>query len=96
MYERFVAIVRHGTLAEPEAFRLVFEAVTLPLMYRGYCDDEPAPRRLNVFDLYPFHYVDGRPEHVRSQRKGGSGRRIPIGSRMGRRRWPCVGERCRP
>lgn len=81
--EWFVAIVRHGTLAEPEAFRLVFEAVTLPLMYRGYCDDEPAPPGINVFELYPFHYVDGRPEHGRSQRKGVSGRPIPIGSRMG-------------
>ncbi len=83
VYELFVAVARHGTLAEPEAFRLVFEAVTLPLMYRGYCDDEPAPPGVNVFDLYPFHYVDGRPEHVRSQRKGVSGRPIPIGSRMG-------------
>ncbi|MCX7819794.1 MAG: hypothetical protein N2652_11420 [Kiritimatiellae bacterium] len=83
MYEYFVALARHGTLPEPEAVRLVFDALTLPLMYRGYCDDEPAPPGINVFDLYPFHYTNGRPEHLRSQRRGPHGRPIPIGSRMG-------------
>lgn len=73
-------VVRHRTLREPDAFRLGLDAVTLPLLYRGDWDDDPAPPGINVLDVYSFHYVNGRPEHLRSQRQGPRGGPFPIGS----------------
>ena len=49
----------------PEAS--VYDALTLPKLYRMYCDDEPAPPGINVFDLHPYTFVDGRPQDLRSE-----------------------------
>ncbi len=82
-YRYYVSIAREGKLIEPAAFWLVYDAFTLPVLYRTYCDDEPAPPGINVFDLHPYTFIDGKPVDYRSQRKGPHGRPRPAGSRFG-------------
>jgi hypothetical protein len=82
-YRYYIAVARNGRLAEPAAFWLAYDALTLPMLYRMYCDDEPAPPGINVFDLHPYAFVDGKPADYRSQRKGPNGRPRPAGSRFG-------------
>ena len=82
-YRFHVDVAREGTLAAPAAFRVVYDAFTLPMLYRLYCDDEPAPPGTGPFDLYPYLFVDGKPAVLRSQRKGPGGRPCPLGSRFG-------------
>jgi len=83
VYQFHVAVAREGSLAAPAAFRLVYDAFTLPMLYRAYCDDAPAPPGIGVFDLHPYKFVDGRPQDLRSERKGPHGGPRPIGSRFG-------------
>ncbi|MEI7945969.1 MAG: hypothetical protein WCJ02_04705 [bacterium] len=82
-YGYYIALARTGTLHHPDAFRLAYDAYTLPQLYRAYSDDAPVPPGINVFDLHPYHFVNGKPKDVRSQRKGPSGGPRPIGSRFG-------------
>lgn len=82
-YRYYVSIAREGNLIEPAAFWLVYDALTLPMLYRMYCDDEPAPSGINVFDLHPYTFIDGKPVDYRSQRKGPGGKPRPAGSRFG-------------
>jgi len=53
------------------------------MLFRAYCDDEPPPPGINVFDLHPYTAVDGKPADYRSERKGHFGQPRPIGSRFG-------------
>ncbi len=82
-YRYYVSVAREGTLTEPAAFWLVYDAFTLPMLYRMYCDDDPAPPGINVFDLHPYSFINGKPVDYRSQRKGPNGKPRPIGSRFG-------------
>ena len=41
------------------------------------------PPGINVFDLHPYHALDGKPADYRSDRKGAAQQPRPIGSRMG-------------
>jgi hypothetical protein len=77
------AVARTRTMTRPLALKLAFDAFTHPLLWQLYSDDAPVPPGMNRFDLYPLNFIDGKPEHVRSQRKGPSGRPVPAGSRMG-------------
>jgi hypothetical protein len=72
-----------GELSRALAFRLVYDALTIPLLYRYYSDDEAAPPGVHRFDLHPTYFLDGRPVDYRSDRRGpGRGPR-PVGSRLG-------------
>lgn len=82
-YRYYIAIARDGTLLQPAAFRLIYDAFTLPKLYRMYCDDEPPLPGINVFDLHPYKFINGKPADYRSQRKGPGGRPRPVGSRFG-------------
>ncbi len=90
-YRYYVAIAREGTLAKPAAFRLIYDSLTLPMLYGYYSDDEPAPPGLNVFDLAPYKFVDGKPADYRSDRKGPSKRPRQTGSRFGPQNMVCCG-----
>ncbi|MBI5821876.1 MAG: hypothetical protein HZA88_23125 [Verrucomicrobia bacterium] len=90
-YRYYVALAREGTLAEPAAFRLIYDSLTLPMLYSHYSDDAPAPPGINVFDLAPYKFVDGKPADYRSDRKGPSKRPRQIGSRMGPQIMVCCG-----
>lgn len=82
-YRYYVTVARCGTLPSPAAFSLVYDAYTLPMLHRMYCDDMPAPPGINVFDLHPYAFVNGKPADYRSERKGPGGRPRPVGSRFG-------------
>ncbi len=83
-YNYYYGIARSaGKLTKPLAFRVIYDAFTEPMLYRYYCDDQPAPPGINRFDLYTYYCKDGRPEDYRSDRKGPHGQPKPIGSRMG-------------
>ena len=90
-YHYYSGLARSGTLAEPLAFRVVCDPYVEAKMFDAYYDDAPRPAGVNRFDLYPFNYVDGRPEHLRSQRKGPNQGPVPIGSRMGPQNMICCG-----
>lgn len=72
-----------GQLPKPLAFKLIYDAYTQPLLYRAYSDDAPVPPGINVFDLHPYYFKDGKPEDYRSDRKGPHKKPRPIGSRFG-------------
>ncbi|MCX7045812.1 MAG: hypothetical protein NTX50_10070 [Candidatus Sumerlaeota bacterium] len=82
-YRYYVALARDSAITSPVAFRFVYDAYTLPMLYRLYCDDEPTPPGINVFDLHPYKFLNGKPADVRSERKGPNGKPRPIGSRFG-------------
>ncbi len=81
-YSYFTGVARDGTLSEPLAFRLTYDAFTLPKLYRAYSDDSEVPPGIGIFE-YPYFFVNGKPADTRSQRKGPAGRPRPIGSRFG-------------
>ncbi|WP_449068884.1 hypothetical protein [Prosthecobacter sp.] len=83
MYLYYAGVARHGTLTRPLALKLAFDAFTQPLLWQMYRDDAPVPPGINRFDLTTLNFVDGRPEHLASQRRGPRGKPLPIGSRMG-------------
>ncbi len=83
-YQYYFGIAKlGGELSRALAFRLVYDALTIPLLYRYYSDDEPAPPGLHRFDLHPTYLRDGRPVDYRSDRKGPGGGPRPVGSRLG-------------
>jgi hypothetical protein len=82
-YHYYAAIARAATLTESVAVRLIYDAFTLPKLYRSYCDNEAPPPGINIFDLHPYNFVNGHPTDYRSERKGPSGRPRPVGSRFG-------------
>lgn len=82
-YAYYVSLARNGSLSPPVAFRLAYDALTLPKLYQAYSDDSPAPPGINVFDLHPYKFVNGKPADYRSQRKGPFAGPRPIGSRFG-------------
>lgn len=90
-YRYYFSIARSGTLTEPVAWRCVYDAYTEGRMLDAYYDDAPRPAGINRFDLYPFAFVNGKPEHLRSERKGPSKRPVPVGSRMGPQNMICCG-----
>lgn len=81
-YSYYTGVARDGGLASPIAFRLAYDAVTLPKLYRAYSDDSDVPPGVGVFE-YPYLFINGKPADTRSQRKGPAGRPRPIGSRFG-------------
>ena len=91
-YRYYHGIARAGGKVPPAlAFKIVADAFTEPLLWRCYSDDAPVPAGINRFDLYPQYFVDGKPQHYRSDRKGPGGRPIPVGSRMGPQNMVCCG-----
>ena len=82
-YAYFIELARAGEPSQEVAFRLVYDAYTLPLLYRATSDDAPVPPGINVFDLHPYAFVNGKPKDTRSQRKGPKGQPRPVGSRFG-------------
>jgi hypothetical protein len=83
MYLYYAGVAKHHDLLPALAFKLAFDAYTNPILWQIYCDDESPVPGTNRFDLTNLAFVDGKPEHVRSQRKGPRGGPVPIGSRMG-------------
>ena len=82
-YRYHAAIARDGTLAEPAAFRTIYDAFTLPQLFGIYCDDAPRPPGIGPFDLAPLKFVNGRPTDFRGERKGPFGKPRAVGSRFG-------------
>lgn len=82
-YRYYVALARRGAPSPPEAFRLVYDAFTLPKLYQLYSDDSPVPPGINVFDLHPYKFLNGRPADYRRDRKGPFQGPRPVGSRFG-------------
>jgi hypothetical protein len=83
-YRYYSGIARAGgDLPRPLALRLIYDAYTQPMLYRIYSDDAPVPPGINVFDLHPYYFRDGKPEDYRSDRKGPNKKPRPIGSRFG-------------
>jgi hypothetical protein len=82
-YTYYVSIARNGVLTPPAAFHVAYDALTLPKLYAIYSDDVPTPPGINVFDLHPYKFVNGKPADARSERKGPGGKPRPIGSRCG-------------
>jgi hypothetical protein len=90
-YRYYSALARRGTLAEPMAWKTVYDALTERFGFERYYDDAPRPAGINRFDLYPFGAVNGKLEHKRSERKGPFKGPVPIGSRMGPQNMICCG-----
>lgn len=90
-YRYYFSIARSGTLTEPVAWRCVYDAFTEGRLFDAYYDDTPRPAGINRFDLYPFGFVNGKPEHLRSERKGPFKGPVPVGSRMGPQNMICCG-----
>ena len=91
-YRYYHGIARTGgKIPRPLAFKIVCDAYTEAMLYRHYSDDAPVPAGINRFDLYPQYFVDGKPQHYRSDRKGPGGRPVPVGSRMGPQNMICSG-----
>jgi hypothetical protein len=80
---RNAVVEKQSEMPKPLALKLIFDAYTERLFMDRYYDDEPRPPGINRFDLYPLFVIDGKLEHVRSQKKGPFNRPIPLGSRMG-------------
>ena len=76
-------VARNRAMARPLALKLAYDAFTIPLLWQLYSDDAPAPPGMNRADLYPLNFINGKPEHLRSQRKGPNGRPVPVGPRLG-------------
>lgn len=90
-YRYYFSTAKNGTLTESAAFNLVYDAYTEPMAFDRYCDDAKRPAGINIFDLYPVRVVDGKPESLRSERKGPNKRPVPLGSRMGPQNMVCCG-----
>ncbi len=83
MYLYYTGVSKHRALPRALAVKLAFDAFSIPLLWQAYSDDAPVPPGMNRFDLTSINFIDGRPEHLRSQRKGPRGGPIPVGSRFG-------------
>jgi hypothetical protein len=65
-----------GILPRPLAFRLVYDAVTQPRLYRYWSDTQEVPPGINRFDLGALAFKGGKPASYRSDRDGGFGSRF--------------------
>ncbi len=90
-YRYYFGIARSGGAMPGPVFKTIYDAYTEPMLYRAYCDDSPPAPGINVFDLHPYYFVDGKPLDYRSDRKGPGGGPRPIGSRMGPQNMVCCG-----
>lgn len=91
-YIYYASIARAaGRVPPPLAFRTIYDAYTVPLAWRYYCDDEPAPAGVNCFDLAPIYFLDGKPVDYRSDRRGPFRGPRPAGSRLGPQNMLCCG-----
>jgi hypothetical protein len=90
-YRYYASLARQGTLNEPVAWRTAYDAFTEGRIFDAYYDDAPRPPGINRFDLYPVNVINGKPEHVRSQRLGPFKAPVPVGSRMGPQNMVCCG-----
>lgn len=90
-YRYYSQLGREGTFSEPAAWRMAYDALTEPQLYRLYSDDAPVPPGISAPDLHPYKFIDGKPVDLRSQRKGPGGRPRPIGSRFGPQNMICCG-----
>jgi hypothetical protein len=90
-YRYYSYLARNGTLSETIAWKTIFDAFTEAQLYRLYSDDAPVPPGIGPFDLHPYHFIDGKPVDLRSERKGPSKRPKPIGSRFGPQNMICCG-----
>ena len=79
LYSYNAGIAKHRTMTRPLALKLAFDAFTHLLLWQLYSDDAPVPPGMNHFDLSPQNFINGKPEHLRSQRKGPSGKPVPTG-----------------
>lgn len=82
-YIYYAGVVKHHGMTLPLAYQLTLDAFTHPLLYALYSDDAPVPPGINRFDLYPYNFVNGKPDWLRSQRKGPNHGPVPLGSRFG-------------
>jgi hypothetical protein len=74
----YAALARAGgELPRPVAFRLVYDAYTLPLLLRYASDHRDVPPGINRFDLSRLLFKSGKPDPY------GSDRPVPFGSRFG-------------
>jgi hypothetical protein len=73
----FYASTAKGPLSKGVAFRLVYDAFTIPTLLRIWSDAGEIPAGINRFDLGALPFKGGRPEAYRSDRM------IPMGSRAG-------------
>ena len=55
-YSYYSGVARDGTLTEPLAFRLTYDAYTLPQLYRMYSDDSEVPPGIGIFE-YPYMLI---------------------------------------
>jgi hypothetical protein len=91
-YLYYFSIARAGGQVPPAvAFRTIYDAYTVPLAWRYYCDDAPPPAGVNCFDLAPMQFLDGKPIDYRSDRRGPFRGPRPMGSRLGPQNMLCCG-----
>jgi hypothetical protein len=78
-YLYYAMLAKHGAAMPREVrFRIAYDALTEPMLYRFWSDNAPVPAGINRFDLSGFlQGKGGRLESYRSDKTG------PIGSRMG-------------
>ncbi|HXG63357.1 MAG TPA: DUF1080 domain-containing protein [Planctomycetota bacterium] len=77
-YHYYAGIARAGgEMPHPLAFRLVYDAYTIPMLFRYACDHRAVPPGINRFDLAGLAFKGGKPEAY------GSDRPAPFGSRLG-------------
>ena len=82
-YRYYFSLARYDGLPRPLAFKIIYDAYTGPMLYRYYSDNAEVPPGINIFDLHPYHALDGKPADYRSDRQGVAQQPRPIGSRMG-------------
>lgn len=80
-----------GQVPEALAFRTIYDAYTVPLLYRSWSDDASVPAGVNRFDLHPYYCVNGKHTDYRSDRKGPRRGPRPWGSRLGPQNMICCG-----
>lgn len=74
----YAALARAGgEVPRPVAFRLVYDAYTLPMLFRYASDHRDVPPGINCFDLAELCFKGGKPDPY------GSDRPVPFGSRFG-------------
>jgi hypothetical protein len=67
---------RPASFPRASAMRLIYDAYTLPLLYRYWSDSAAVPPGINRFDLAAIFARDGKMETYRSDRLSGTGSRM--------------------
>lgn len=88
-YRYYASVARNGTLTEPMAFSVIYDAFTEPKAFNRYYDNARRPPGINRFDLSPLNVINGKLEHRRSEGKGPKGGPAPVGSRLGPQNMVC-------